>query len=454
MNILYEMELQELIVLFGAMAVFLFVLLFRSHRQIYRLKLKYKDVIDIDKEVEIRKEKYRNLNKQISTLKGDYKEKRNIFEKLLKEISILEENLEYMDFGIYQPHFDFDTSEKYKIELQKIRNMQKEMIKDKDAIVCSTEWTVGGSKREGQKMTNRYMKLMLRAFNNECDSALLKIKWNNILKMEERIKKSFEVINKLGETQNINITGRYLDQSLKELHLAHEYQEKIYEEKEEQRRIREQMREEEKVKREIEKAMKDAENEEAQYQVALEKAKLELGKAYGEETKEFEEKIKVLQEQLEEAKRKKERALSRAQQTKNGHVYIISNIGSFGKNIYKIGMTRRLEPLERVKELGDASVPFAFDIHAMIFSKDAPSLENNLHRAFGQSRVNLVNERKEFFRVSLDDIAAKVKAMHGEIEFTKLVEAKEFRETVAIRNQARESVEVKKAVTEKFPDSI
>ena len=454
MNILNQMELQELIGLFSILAVFLLILLFRSYRQIKRLRLKYKDVIDIDKEVEIRKNKYRFLNKQIVTLKNDYKEKRNTFEKLLKEISVLEENLEYMDFGIYQPHFDFDTSEEYKIELQKIRNMQKEMIKNKDAIVCSTEWTVGGSKREGQKMTNRYMKLMLRAFNNECDSAALKIKWNNMLKMEERIKKSFESINKLGETQNINITGKYLDQNLKELHLAHEYQEKIYEEKEEQRRIREQMREEEKVKREVEKAMKDAENEEAQYQAALEKAKLELGETHGEQTKEFEEKIKILQEQLEEAKKNKERALSRAQQTKNGHVYIISNIGSFGKNIYKIGMTRRLEPVDRVKELGDASVPFTFDIHAMIFSKDAPNLENGLHRAFGQSRVNLVNERKEFFRVSLDDIARKVKEMHGEIEFTKLVEAKEFRETIAIRNQERESIEVKKAVAEKFPDNL
>ena len=214
------------------------------------------------------------------------------------------------------------------------------------------------------------------------------------------------------------------------------------------------MREEEKVKREVEKAMKDAENEEAQYQAALEKAKLELGETHGEQTKEFEEKIKILQEQLEEAKKNKERALSRAQQTKNGHVYIISNIGSFGKNIYKIGMTRRLEPVDRVKELGDASVPFTFDIHAMIFSKDAPNLENGLHRAFGQSRVNLVNERKEFFRVSLDDIARKVKEMHGEIEFTKLVEAKEFRETIAIRNQERESIEVKKAVAEKFPDNL
>ena len=454
MNILYQMELQELIVLSGAIAVFLLVLLFRSHRQINQLKLKYKDVIDIDKEVEIRKKKYGDLNKQILTLKSDYKGKRNIFEKLLKEISVLEENLEYMDFGIYQPHFDFDTSEKYKIEIQRIKDIQKEMIKDKDAIVCSTEWTVGGSKREGQKMTNRYMKLMLRAFNNECDSALLKVKWNNILKMEERIKKSLDVINKLGETQNINITGRYLDQKLREMRLAHEYQEKIYEEKEEQRRIKEQMREEEKIKREVEKAMNDAEKEETQYEAALGKAKLELGKAHGEQTKEFEEKIRLLQNQLEEAKKKKERALSRAQQTKTGHVYVISNIGSFGKNIYKIGMTRRLEPIDRVKELGDASVPFSFDVHALIFSEDAPSLESQLHREFGKSRVNLVNERKEFFRVSLDDIAGRVKEMHGKIEFTKLAEAKDFRETVAIRNQKNENVEVKRAVAEKFPDNI
>lgn len=265
-------------------------------------------------------------------------------------------------------------------------------IKSERAIFCSTQWEVGGSRREGQKMTNHYMKLMLRAFNNECDSAVLKVKWNNIFNMEERIKKAFDAINKLGTIHNIQITDEYLNLKLDELHLAHEYQEKLYQEKEEQRQIREQMREEEKVRLEIARAQKEAETEEIRYQRALQQTQKELAKATGEELGKLNAEIRLLQSQLAEAQAKRERAISRAQMTKSGHVYVISNIGSFGQNVYKIGMTRRLEPEERVKELGDASVPFPFDIHALIYSENAPELEGALHRLFERKRVNWVNK--------------------------------------------------------------
>ena len=124
-----------------------------------------------------------------------------------------------------------------------------------------------------------------------------------------------------------------------------------------------------------------------------------------------------------------------AQQTKRGHVYVISNIGSFGENIYKIGMTRRLDPMDRIRELGDASVPFPFDVHAIIFSEDAPSLENTLHKAFENKRVNLVNPRKEFFDVTLAEIEAVVHENNASIQFTQIAEARDFRETKAIKNK-------------------
>lgn len=127
--------------------------------------------------------------------------------------------------------------------------------------------------------------------------------------------------------------------------------------------------------------------------------------------------------------------MSMAQQTRRGHVYVISNIGSFGEDVYKIGMTRRLEPMDRVKELGDASVPFSFDVHALIFSEDAPALENTLHKEFENKRVNLINTRREFFNVTLSEIESVVVKNHGYIEFTKLAEAEQYRETVAIRNR-------------------
>jgi chromosome segregation ATPase len=250
------------------------------------------------------------------------------------------------------------------------------MVHAKRAAICTTEWTVSGSKSEGTKMTNRNIKLMLRSFNNESDAAVLKVSWNNVQKMRERIMKAYEALNKLGEPNKIAISSDYMELKIKEIELAYEYQEKLQAEKEEQRRIREQMREEEKVRREIEKTLQETMREQEVYNSALEKARQEMESAQGEKLEALKSQIDLLQEKLAEAEEKNLRAQSMAEKTKSGHVYVISNIGSFGKDVFKIGLTRRLEPEERVKELGDASVPFSFDIHAMIYSENAPELEN------------------------------------------------------------------------------
>jgi seryl-tRNA synthetase len=214
------------------------------------------------------------------------------------------------------------------------------------------------------------------------------------------------------------------------------------------------MREEEKAQQELEKAQNDAEDEEKRYKKALDQAKKELEKAKAEDIEKLNNKITILQKQLEEANAKKERAISRAQMTKSGHIYVISNIGSFGENIYKIGMTRRLEPTDRVYELGDASVPFNFDIHAMIFSENAPELERKIQKEFDELRLNLVNSRREFFNVNLDEIKNVVLKHHGDIEFTKLAEAKEFRESQAIRNEKKNTKTLDKKIEEYFPASL
>ena len=130
--------------------------------------------------------------------------------------------------------------------------------------------------------------------------------------------------------------------------------------------------------------------------------------------------------------------MSRAELTRSGHVYVVSNIGSFGENVYKIGLTRRLEPEDRIRELGDASVPFPFDIHAMVFSEDAPGLEQTLHREFDDRRVNLVNTRKEFFAVSLPEIESAAQE-HGTVEFTLAADAEQYRKTLALREAKRRS---------------
>ena len=298
---------------------------------------------------------------------------------------------------------------------------------------------------------------MLRAFNGESDVLISKVKWNNVNQMKERMQKLFDAINKLGEGFKVYLNSQYLDLKRKELILEYEYQSKRQQEKEEMRAIQEELREEEKAKREFEQAKKEAEKEEATYQKALDKARKEIEAATGEKHDILQSKIEKLEQELKEAQEKKERALSMAQQTKRGHVYIISNIGSFGENVYKIGMTRRLEPIDRVKELGDASVPFQFDIHAMIYSDEAPTLENALHKAFTNKKVNMLNYRKEFFNVTLDEIEQKVKEIGLNSEFSKLPEAMEYRETLAILEKLNSQVTPKtvdEIIAEEFPSSL
>ncbi len=398
------------------------ILLFKSYKQKKKFKeenetlnSKYKDIIDLDK------------------YKDEAKEAKEKLTLLKSEIIILDEEKMLQEYGMYETIFDLEDSGVYKDKIYSIKEKQKDMLSEKIAATCSKEWTVEGSAAKGRKLTNDNIKLTLRAFNGECDVSISKVKYNNVVAMKKKIEKAYEAINKSMKSNHIRITERYLKLKLDELHLTHELREKQYEEKEEQKNIREQIREEEKAQKELEKAQQKAEIEENRYQDALEKARLEIEQTTGAKHEKMLENIKKLEAQLLESQENKQRAISRAQMTRSGHVYVISNIGSFGENIYKIGMTRRLEPLDRVKELGDASVPFLFDVHAMIFSDDAPTLEKKLHKIFTDKRVNMVNERREFFNVSLEEIKEVVEKNHGEIEFTKLAEAKEYRETISIK---------------------
>ena len=352
--------------------------------------------------------------------------------RLREEFNELDEEANLRSFGFYKPRYDFASSDRYQSVLEKLREHQKKMIKDKTAAVCAIEWTVNGSRTEGRKQINQTLRLILRAFNGESDACIAKVKYNNVNVMEARTRKAWESINSLVGVQQCRISEAYLNLKLEELLLVHEYQEKVQAEKEEQRRIREQMREEEIAQREMEKARSDAEKEEKRYADALMKARAEVALVAGEKQLKLQGKIEELQRRLEEAHANKERAIARPQMTRSGHVYVISNIGSFGEDVFKIGMTRRLDPMERVRELGDASVPFQFDVHAVIYSEDAPKLETALHRIFHHRRVNRVNERREFFRVTIDEIAEAVRENHGEIEITRDAEAKDYRQSLAM----------------------
>jgi hypothetical protein len=348
----------------------------------------------------------------------------------------VEEALDLQSFGFYRAHYDLESSDAYAKRLDDIRAEQKALIKSDKAAHCPTDWTVAGSAAKGKKMVKEHVKLMLRAFNGECDAAVAKVKYNNVSTLENRITKAFESINDLGSTVQIQITVNYFNLKMAELRLVHEHREKQYEEQEEQRRIREQLREEEKAEAELAKEKADAEKEEVRQQKALEKARKELADATGQQHAKLEELVKKLETELAAAIDRKAKAIARAQLTKSGHVYVLSNIGSFGDGVYKIGMTRRFEPLERVKELGAASVPFYFDVHAMIYTADAPALEHALHREFEQRRVNRINMRREYFRVTLDEIHKAVAKHHGIVTFVTEPPAEEFRKTRAMENEA------------------
>ena len=338
--------------------------------------------------------------------------------------------------GVYSPHFEFTDSDQFKAHIETVRAEQKAMVSAKTAILAHTDWEVGGSKREGKKMTDRAVRLSLRAFNNECDAALSNVRWNNANAMEKRIQRAYEQINKLNETLNIAINRTYFELKLKEFWLTHEYREKQKEERDHRAELNRLKREEERLLKDLE----AAEKSEARYQTLLEKAKAEAARAVGLEATKYEAQIAELTKELDAAHAKAERAKSMAEQTRAGHIYVISNVGSFGEDIFKIGMTRRLEPLERVRELGDASVPFLFDVHAIIYCEDAPTVEKRLHTVFDRSRVNRANGRKEFFRVSPGQVREEIFKIDPAVDFITGIEAQEYFETLAITKAENQSL--------------
>lgn len=416
------------------------------------LRKRYSALIDFDLEIDLKKNEIKASESLINELNEKYTSAYQIYESLQKEVELYKNTVDIGTYGLYEPQFSYDTSEEFKKGIELNYEDQKSAVKEGKAIICEEEWSVQGSKTEGKKMISRYKRLMLYAFNGECDALISKVKWNNATKSMERIEKAYSDINKLGEVMRTSITPHYKKLKVEELRLTHEYAEKKNEEKEEQRRIREQMREEERLQKELEREQREAEEEEIRFQNALDKVRKELGSASQSEVDELNNQIIHLQDKLQKAHDRKERALSMAQMTKVGHIYVITNVGSFGEDIVKIGMTRRLDPLDRVRELGDASVPFQFDIHAIIYSENAPKLENELHKKFHNRRINRINNRKEFFKVGLEEIEVAVKEhMGAEIEFTKIAEAREFRETMLISQANEASIEEPQIL---FPKSI
>ncbi|UNH39986.1 DUF4041 domain-containing protein [Moellerella wisconsensis] len=385
-------------------------------------------------------------------LKEDYNEKRKQLVALTEKLALVNDSVEMLDYGIYKPRFDYHDSTAYQEAIVKNKEKQKKLIRNDQACYTQSGWTVNGSEAEGRRMTKQYVKLLVRAFNSECDAALAKVKASNVERLIKRVENAFEALNKFGQTVGIKIRGEYLAIRLDEILLAHEKEQKIQDEKDILREERELLREEEKAQREYEKAIKEEQKAEKDFQKAMDKARKELEKANAEEKERIESRIAELEGKLAEAQALSERAKSQAQLTRSGHVYVISNIGAFGEDVYKIGLTRRLEPEERVNELGSASVPFKFDIHALIYSDDAPALETNLHQEFASHRVNMMNNRKEFFNIPLSSIEEKVRELGFDASFDEFAIAKEYRETQKLLSIAKNGKNKEESLAEKIED--
>lgn len=372
-------------------------------------------------------EDVQNLNNTIIGLNNQINYKQS-------EIINLDEEIELQSFGFYKPKYDFASSDIYKERLTNIRQKQKSLIKNNQAVTGNMNWTVNGNSSQGKKMVKDMQKLLLRAFNSECDELIDKVKFNTFDTAEKRMLKSYEAISKLGHIMGVAITKEYYLSKYEELCLALEYRKKKQDEKEEQKEIRARMREEAKLQKEIEDARKKIFKEQNHYQNALHKIEEQIESATEEEKSALLVKKAEIENELNEIDKSIKNIDYREANARAGYVYIISNIGSFGENVYKIGMTRRLEPMDRVDELGDASVPFNFDVHAMIFSDNAPALEAALHKAFENRKLNMVNTRREFFNVTLDEIEVEVKKNFDKtVEFTRLAPAEQYRESLKIK---------------------
>ncbi len=386
----------------------------------------------LQKDIETQKANFTIIDEDIK-LKKEIENLRSTRDKLQKDINVKKEKLIVMDedilvqeFGLYTPTYDFASSLDYKEKLHEIRANQKELIKNKLAVTAVADWAVNGNKRQGTKMVTDTQKLLLRAFNIECDEIVSKVKYTNFDSSLNHLYKAAEAISKLGTIMQISITQEYIQLKVKELRLAFEYRQKKQEEKEAARIAREEMREAAKLQAELEAQRAKLEKEQTHYQTAYEKICDQLNDDPNNE--DLLNKKNEIEEHLSNVEKSLQDVDYREANQRAGYVYVISNIGAFGENVYKIGMTRRLDPQDRIDELGCAAVPFNFDVHAMIFSDDAPRLEAALHRAFEDKKLNMVNKRREFFRVSLDEIKDVIRKNYDKtVEFVDTPDAEQYR---------------------------
>ena len=398
----------------------------KKQKQLNKIDETYKKIAQ-EKEKKI-DEEINNKRKGLKTISEKIKEYKD-------ELITLEDELNWQNHGLYEPKYDFMESESYKERLDDVRYEQKQMIKDKTAAICHTEWIIDGDRRAGIAATNLYFKQILRSFNNEAEVIINKVRHSNLEASLKRLQRSYNQLNKIYSKDQVEITEEYYNLKLDELYIAYGYKQKKQEEKEELKEQREREKEEKKIQKQLQREKEKYEDQNYDLEYEISQIQIELEEAAAKEQAKLKEEIERLKRELQENNEKIEE-IEEKEISKAGYVYIISNIGSFGENVFKIGVTRRDDPSKRVQELSNASVPFKYDSHLYIFSEDAFALERELHERFETKRVNKVNSRKEFFKITMDDIKQIVEEnkenVHG---FKEYPDAEEYKDTLKIEQE-------------------
>ena len=393
------------------------------------------DLLAVQEQIRAEESRLAIVQAHLAGLQTDLEVARSQLQVVQQRILGAEDTVQLESFALYEPKYQLRNSIDYKNRLSEIREDQKRTARGLSAEVDAWDHNaVEFTKAGWKKLRKDALKLALRSFNSESEYCVDNVKFSNLEKMEERIRRSFETCNKLLKAINAWWTDIVLERKLQELYLAHEYQTKRQEEKEAARQAREDQREQEKLEKEIREARAKIEKERRHFTSALQKLQLRLGAA-NEQQERDDLQIRIDELSSQNSKLDEEERLLdyREQNARAGYVYVISNIGAFGEGIFKIGMTRRLEPMDRVDELGDASVPFRFDVHALVFSDNAPALEAKLHSRFAAGRLNKVNGRKEFFRADLHQIETVIRANYDAVvEVIHAAPAEQYRESLRL----------------------
>lgn len=406
------------------------------------------DLLAVKKQIQAEETQLADIKAQVASAHTDLDAAHAQLRVVQQQILGAEDTVLLESFGLYKPKYQFTHSIDYKRRLDEIREDQKQTARGLSATVDAWDnYAVELTKAQWKKLRKDALKLALRSFNSESEYCIDNVKFSNLEKMEERIRRSFETCNKLLNATDVWWKDVVLERKLQELYLAHEYQMKRQEEKEAARQAREDQREQEKLEKEIRDARAKIEKERQHFTSALQKLQLRLSAASEQqERNDLQTRIDELSSQNSKLDEEERLLDYREQNARAGYVYVISNVGAFGDGVFKIGMTRRLEPMDRVDELGDASVPFRFDVHALVFSDNAPALEAKLHSHFAAGRLNKVNGRKEFFRADLKEIEAVIRANYDAVvEVVHAAPAEQYRESLRLA-MPLESIQVSEQI--------